>query len=79
MKLFKNKETSQERAGRILDLCKDVDCGLLAPPMDAQIALNELCRYFLGENWYVANPIGQEQLNTEIVFEIESRYKSKVK
>lgn len=78
MKLFKNKETCQERAVRILALCKDVDCGLLAPPMDAQIALNELCRYFLGENWYVANFIGQKQLNTEIVFEIESRYKSKV-
>ena len=79
MKWFKKKETYQEKANRILDLCKDVDCGILSPPMDAQVALNELCRYFLGENWCVVNSISQEQINTEIVYEIELNYKSKVR
>lgn len=79
MKWFKKKETSQEKANRILDLCKDVDCGILSPPMEAQIALNELFRYFLGENYYTANPISQEQINTEMVHLIEMSYKSKVK
>lgn len=79
MKLFKKKEKCQERTDRILNLCKDVDCGMLTPPMDAQVALNELRRYFLGEDWYVVSPIGREQINTEIVYEIESTYKSKIK
>lgn len=79
MKWLKKKETYQEKANRILDLCKDVDCGILSPPMDAQVALNELCRYFLGENWCVVNSISQEQINTEIVYEIELNYKSKVR
>lgn len=79
MKWFKKKETYQEKANRILDLCKDVDCGILSPPMDAQVALNELCRYFLGENWCVVNSISQEQINTEIVYEIELNYKSKIR
>lgn len=79
MKLFKKKEKCQERTDGILNLCKDVDCGMLTPPMDAQVALNELRRYFLGEDWYVVSPIGREQINTEIVYEIESKYKSKIK
>ncbi len=79
MKWFKKKETYQEKVDRILDLCKDVDCGILTPPMEAQIALNELFRYFLGENYYTANPISQEQINTEMVHLIEMSYKSKVK
>ena len=79
MKWLKKKETYQEKANRILDLCKDVDCGILSPPMDAQVALNELSRYLLGENWCVVNSISQEQINTEIVYEIELNYKSKVR
>lgn len=59
----------------ILSLAEDVDCGIFSPPMDAQVAVNELCRYFLGEDWYSVNPISQNQLNTEIVYEIESNYK----
>lgn len=33
----------------VLSLCKPGDYGIMAPPMDAQVALNELCRYFLGK------------------------------
>jgi hypothetical protein len=46
------------------------------PSMTAQQALNELCDYFLGEDWY--EPTGQvhpEIVNYAMVEEIESRYK----
>lgn len=62
----------------ILSLCEPGDYGIFAPPMKAQVALNELCRYLLGDDWYdpsgATNP---EQVNTAIVYEIESRYKRK--
>lgn len=44
--------------------------------MTAQQALNELCYYFLGDNWYEST--GQTQpkvVNFSIVEEIESRYR----
>jgi hypothetical protein len=46
------------------------------PSMTAQVALSELCHYFLGDDWY--EPTGQthpEIVNYSIVEEIESRYK----
>lgn len=73
---FKRKETKQEIIDRVLSLAEDVDCGLLPPPMDAQVALNELRRYILGEDWYVVNPISIEQCNTEIVAAIEIKLKN---
>lgn len=69
------KETQSETSERLLKLCEDVDCGIFAPPMDSQTALNELCRHLLGSEWYSQNPINQKQINTEIVYEIERRYK----
>lgn len=60
----------------ILGLADDGDYGLCPPPMDAQVAVNELCRYFLGEDWYVIMPISTKQANTEIVYAIESKYKA---
>lgn len=76
-KLFKKRhsETDEEMKARILSLCKDGDYGLCPPPMDAQVALNELGRYLLGDDWYVVLPVNAEQCNTEIVYEIERRYK----
>lgn len=56
----------------ILSICKKVENG--PPAMDAQTALNELCRYFLGSNWYSCL-IASEQVNVDIVCEIEKRYK----
>lgn len=70
------KKRNKFDAKHILSLCEDGDYGILAPPMKAQVAVDELCRYFLGEDWYdtsgVTNP---EQINTIIVAEIEQRYK----
>ena len=59
---------------RILKLTDGKDYGLCSPPMNAQVALNELCRYFLGEGWYTTMPESQEQVNTEIVYDIEMGY-----
>ncbi len=60
----------------VLSLCKPDDCGMMAPPMDAQVALNELCRYFLGKDWYDSSgACSPEQVNTAIVAEIEMNYR----
>lgn len=73
--LFIKRETDEEIKDRILSLCKEGDYGIFSPPIDAQVALDELCRYFLGEDWYSYSNIHTAQVNTEIVYEIERRYK----
>ena len=75
MKLLRKKETDDEIAGRILKLTDEKDYGIFPPPMNAQVAINELCRYFLGENWYGPGSGSIEQSNTNIVYFIESRLK----
>lgn len=78
-KHYKNrKETDNDIADRILKLTEPGEYGIFPPPMKAQIAVDELCRFFLGEDYWtiVSN---NEQANTEIVFEIECRYKNKVR
>lgn len=62
----------------ILSLCEPGDYGIFAPPMKEQVALNELCRYLLGDDWYdTSGTTCQEQVNTAIVYEIERHYKRK--
>lgn len=68
------KETEKETLKRILELTGEKYCGIFAPPMDPQIALNELARHLLGEDWYSVNPVSTNQINTEIVYEIERKY-----
>jgi hypothetical protein len=72
----KRKENDKEIIDRVVSLAENVDCGLMPPPMDAQVAINELCRYILGEDWYVVNPISTKQCNTEIVAAIELKLKN---
>jgi hypothetical protein len=44
--------------------------------MNAQTAVNELCRYFLGDDWYDASgAVSAGQVNTNIVATIEEKYK----
>ena len=69
-----NKETDKERYERLYKLTDMKDYGLCLPAMKAQVALSELCRYFLGDDWYTVCG-SREQINTEIVFEIEKKYK----
>ena len=38
-------------------------------------AISELTDFFLGKDWYTSMPIGHEQIITEIVYEIETKYK----
>jgi len=53
------------------------DCGLCDPPMKADLAIEFLKNYLLGENWYVTMPENGEQCNTAIVTEILYKYSSK--
>lgn len=44
-------------------------------PLAPQEALNELIDYFLGENWYVVDPLGPSQVNAIAVDEIKRKFK----
>lgn len=50
---------------------------MLPPPMDAQIGLNFLQQYLLGEDWYIVNPLTTAQANCEVVHEILYKYSKK--
>ena len=43
-------------------------------PIQAQEALNELCKYLLGEDYYVVDPLGPTQVNAIIVGDIKGKY-----
>lgn len=45
--------------------------------LNAQTALHILVRYLLGENWYIADPVGGKQANSIIVDTILKQYSSK--
>ena len=47
---------------------------LCAPCLPADTAVNFLCNYLLGEDWYCVMPIHAEQVNTEIVHSILMKY-----
>lgn len=72
-----NKETSQETMKRILKLTNIKNDPDVIPYMKAQTAVNELCRFFLGEDWYVVDPLNAEQVNVNIVYEIERMFPNK--
>ena len=58
----------------LLSLC-EYD-GTTIHPMKAQVAVDELRRYFLGEDWYDTSGVtNTEQVNTNIVAEIEIKYR----
>lgn len=50
------------------------DYGICMPPCEPQFALNILIEHFLGDGWCISMPVSQEQVNTEAVYEILSRY-----
>ena len=47
---------------------------ILPPCLDAQLAVDFLREYLLGEDWYIESPVCTEQANTEIVFAILEKY-----
>lgn len=70
-KILRKKETATERRERLKKLCDDRGC------MDAQVAVNELEKYLLGEDWYIVDPVNNLQANAIVVDEIESMYRHK--
>ncbi len=76
--ILARKETKKEISDRIFKLTDQKDYGLCNPPMNAQVALNELARHFLGEDWYSSACGNAEQINTEIVYKIELLHPGKV-
>lgn len=53
------------------------DYGIFAPPTSDKQAVQFLCRYLLGDDWYSPNPASHEQINTEIVHSILYKYSKK--
>ena len=43
-------------------------------PIEAQAAVNELCDYLLGKDWYTADPLCNMQVNALIIDEIKAKY-----
>ena len=72
---FHKRETDKQIQERISKLCKNGDYAICPQPMNANVAINELKNFFLGEDWYVVMPIEHEQVITEIVYAIETKYK----
>ena len=73
------KETDKEIRDRIRKLCKtDELCNCSEDTMSGQTALNELCDYFLGKDWYVVDPLPNMQVNPIIVYEIERKYRKRI-
>lgn len=46
---------------------EDPTYGLCPAPLDAQAAVNILCDYLLGEDWYFAGSASVEQVNAAVV------------
>lgn len=53
---------------------EDFSYGIIPAPMSAQKALNILCDYLLGDDWYVACSMNVEQCNAVIVEQILDKY-----
>jgi len=66
---FKRKTYNREH---LLSICNKTNYGYT---LDAQKAVNELARYFLGEHWYIEDPVSRKQANVLIVMEIEEKYR----
>ena len=76
-------ESEEEIRNRVLNLADDVDCGIYSPPMKARYALNELCYYLMGEDYYYKNygsfvycsRMTRENKNAILLYDLERKYK----
>lgn len=59
---------------KLFEVLSDDTYGVCPAPMSADVALQILTVYLLGENFYVVMPVSQEQANTEIVAAILEKY-----
>jgi hypothetical protein len=55
----------------------DRDYGICPPPISADKGLNILIEHFLGKDWYVIDPLGQDQIYTVAIYDILEKYKGK--
>jgi hypothetical protein len=53
---------------------EDFSCGMMPAPMEAQTAVDILCDYLLGDDWYIATAMNQKQANACIVEQILDKY-----
>jgi hypothetical protein len=53
------------------------DYGLCPAPMEAQVALDILSSYLLGDDWYTSLPVSVEQGNAILVEQILDKYSKK--
>lgn len=75
MSIFKKKEDVGKIIGkRIYEISDKKDHGLCPPGVDAQEAVYELCKFFLGKDWYCVMPLPARQANTEILYAIEEKF-----
>lgn len=61
------------------DNIEDTTYGLCPAPMDAQLAVNILCDYLLGDDWYFAGSASVEQGNAIVVELILDKYSKQFK
>lgn len=83
MKLFKKEKLSEnmlkfienlEQHEREQSLLPEEQRELCPIVTDPQLVVNCLCDLFLGEDWYVVDPISNGQVNTIILDEILYKY-----
>ena len=76
-KIFKyGKESEKDIQDRINFLSDNTgDQSMNMNLISDQKTLNEICDHLLGDNWYIADPISASQANSQIVYEIEKKYK----
>jgi hypothetical protein len=60
--------------GAIRENIEDTSYGICPSPLNAQEALNILCDYLLGDDWYCVMSMGVEQVNAVIVEQILDKY-----
>lgn len=63
-----------ENKQKLFEIFENSDYGLMPAPMPAQFAINILCDYLLGEDFYITDPVSQEQANTLIIYNILKHY-----
>lgn len=56
---------------------KSYNDNLFPKPTEAQEGLNILIKHFLGEDWYIVDPLPTTQYNTISIYYILSKYKNK--
>lgn len=68
---------------KFFEILKNEKYGLYPASTNAQLALNTISEYVLGEDYYVVDPIHNEQVNTilthDILYKISKKYRKDFK